>query len=36
MDIVRLLEEQMLAGIDADNAATVQAHLELFVRNLRS
>lgn len=34
MDIVRLLEEQMLAGIDPDVATSVQTHLELFVRNL--
>jgi DNA-binding MarR family transcriptional regulator len=32
---VRALEEQMLAGIGADTAATVLHHLELFVRNLR-
>jgi DNA-binding MarR family transcriptional regulator len=36
METVRMLEEQMLAGTDADNATSVQTHLELFVRNLRS
>ena len=35
METVRVLEQQMLAGIDAGDAATVHAHLELFVRNLR-
>ncbi|ASW00908.1 MarR family transcriptional regulator [Paraburkholderia aromaticivorans] len=35
MDSVRVLEEQMLKDIDAGSAATVQQHLELFVRNLR-
>lgn len=35
IEAVRGLEEQMLAGIDADGASTVHAHLELFVRNLR-
>jgi DNA-binding MarR family transcriptional regulator len=35
METVRVIEEQMLTGIDADNAANLQQHLELFVRNLR-
>lgn len=35
MDIVRVLEARMLTGIEPGNAATIQTHLELFVRNLR-
>jgi hypothetical protein len=35
LDAMRVLEEQMLAGIEPDNASTVQVHLELFVRYLR-
>ena len=34
-ETVRVLEAQMLAGIEPDNASIVQTHLELFVRNLR-
>jgi len=33
--VVRALEAQMLAGIEADVASSVQGHLETFVRNLR-
>ncbi|SAK65922.1 MarR family transcriptional regulator [Caballeronia arationis] len=35
METVRVIEQQMLTGIDPVNATTVQTHLELFVRNLR-
>jgi DNA-binding MarR family transcriptional regulator len=35
VDTVRILEVQMLAGIERDHASTVQTHLELFIRNLR-
>jgi hypothetical protein len=35
LDAVRVLEEQMHAGIEPDNASTVQVHIELFVPNLR-
>ena len=33
--VVRALEAQMLAGIEADVASSVQGHLETFVRNVR-
>jgi hypothetical protein len=35
LDAVRVLEEQMLSGIEPDNTSTAQADFELFVRNLR-
>lgn len=33
LDAVRVLEEQMLAGIEPDNTSTAQADLGLFVRS---
>jgi hypothetical protein len=35
LDAVRVLEEQMISGIEPDNTSTAQADFELFVRNLR-
>lgn len=35
MELIHVLEQQMLAGLEAGGVSTVQSSLELFVRNLR-